>query len=30
MGERFQVIGLTRGLDRSLSGFGLRDLAHRL
>lgn len=30
MGERFQVIGLTRGLDRSLSGFSLRDLAHRL
>jgi SAM-dependent MidA family methyltransferase len=30
MGERFQVMGLGRGLDRPLSGFGLQDLRHRL
>ena len=27
MGERFKVIGLTRGLDQPLRGFSLRDLA---
>ncbi|MGD8574833.1 MAG: SAM-dependent methyltransferase [Gammaproteobacteria bacterium] len=30
MGERFKVIGLQRGLDTLPSGFGFRDLAHRL
>jgi SAM-dependent MidA family methyltransferase len=32
MGERFQVMALTRGLDTadSLRGFSLRDLSHRL
>ncbi len=30
MGERFQVIALTRGLSQSLMGFGFRDLRSRL
>jgi SAM-dependent MidA family methyltransferase len=30
MGQRFQVMALTRGLDRSMRGFTLRDLRHRL
>ncbi len=30
MGERFKVIGLSRGMDRCLSGFGMRDLTHTL
>ena len=30
MGERFQVMALTRGLDSSMRGFALRDLRHRL
>lgn len=30
MGERFQVMALTRGLDIPLRGFSLRDLRHRL
>ena len=30
MGERFQVMGLGRGLDESLAGFSLLDLSHRL
>jgi SAM-dependent MidA family methyltransferase len=30
MGERFQVLGLSRGLDVPLVGFGLRDLRERL
>lgn len=30
MGERFHAIALTRGLDLALSGFRLRDFAHRL
>ncbi len=30
MGERFQVIALTKGLDFPLRGFALRDLTHRL
>ncbi|MDX1610414.1 MAG: SAM-dependent methyltransferase [Halofilum sp. (in: g-proteobacteria)] len=30
MGERFNVIGFSRGLDRPLSGFDLNDLSHRL
>ncbi|MGD9388796.1 MAG: SAM-dependent methyltransferase [Gammaproteobacteria bacterium] len=30
MGERFRVIGLSRGLGPALDGFGLLDLANRL
>jgi SAM-dependent MidA family methyltransferase len=30
MGEKFKVIGLTRGFDDSLSGFGLMSQLHRL
>jgi SAM-dependent MidA family methyltransferase len=30
MGERFQVLGLSRGLDSPLLGFGLRDRRDRL
>jgi SAM-dependent MidA family methyltransferase len=30
MGERFQVMGLGRGLDLALNGFSLLDLSHRL
>jgi SAM-dependent MidA family methyltransferase len=30
MGERFKVIALTRGYDRPLSGFAIRDLAASL
>jgi SAM-dependent MidA family methyltransferase len=30
MGERFKVLGLARGLDIPLDGFGLRDLAATL
>jgi SAM-dependent MidA family methyltransferase len=30
MGEAFKVLGLTRGLDRPLRGFGLRDRRGRL
>ena len=30
MGERFQVIGFSRGLDFALQGFTLEDLSHRL
>jgi SAM-dependent MidA family methyltransferase len=30
MGERFKVIGLTRGFERPLRGFGVRDLAATL
>lgn len=30
MGERFQVMGLGRGLDRDPAGFSLRDLRYRL
>ncbi len=30
MGERFQALALTRGLDRPLRGFALRDLRGRL
>lgn len=30
MGERFKVIGLTRGCDGPLAGFALRDLSDRL
>lgn len=30
MGERFKVIGLSRGLDHRLSGFAMRDLTHTL
>ena len=30
MGERFQVMGLGRGLDREPRGFSLRDLRYRL
>jgi SAM-dependent MidA family methyltransferase len=30
MGERFKVIGLTKGFDRPLSGFSVRDLAAAL
>jgi len=30
MGESFKVVGLTRGLDVPLMGFGLRDLRDRL
>ncbi len=30
MGERFQVLGLVRGIDEALMGFSLRDLRGRL
>jgi SAM-dependent MidA family methyltransferase len=30
MGEKFQVMGLGRGLERPLRGFSLQDLRHRL
>lgn len=30
MGERFKVIGLCRGVEHRLSGFGMRDLTHTL
>lgn len=30
MGERFRVMGLSRGLGPALAGFGVRDLANRL
>lgn len=30
MGERFKVIGFTRGMEELLSGFALRDLSHTL
>jgi len=30
MGEKFKVIGLTRGFDEGLSGFGLMSQLHRL
>lgn len=30
MGERFNVIGFSRGLDAPLCGFSLNDLSHRL
>ncbi len=30
MGEKFKVIGLSRGLDEGLSGFGLMSQLHRL
>jgi SAM-dependent MidA family methyltransferase len=30
MGEKFQVMGLGRGLDQPLRGFSLQDLRHRL
>ena len=30
MGERFKVLGLTRGLKQPLIGFGVRDLSDRL
>ncbi|MDX1381504.1 MAG: SAM-dependent methyltransferase, partial [Xanthomonadales bacterium] len=30
MGERFQVMALSRGIDAPLSGFATRDLRHRL
>lgn len=30
MGERFKVIGFSKGLEQSLGGFALRDLAHTL
>ena len=30
MGERFQVMGLGRGLDFPLAGFSLQDLSYRL
>jgi len=30
MGERFQVMALTRGLNLDLRGFSVRDLSHRL
>jgi SAM-dependent MidA family methyltransferase len=30
MGERFQVMGLGRGLEDPLRGFSLQDLRHRL
>jgi len=30
MGERFKAIGFVRGIDATLLGFALRDLAHRL
>jgi len=30
MGEKFQVMGLSRELDMTMSGFSLLDLSHRL
>jgi SAM-dependent MidA family methyltransferase len=30
MGERFKVLGLQRGFDAPLRGFGVRDLCERL
>ena len=30
MGERFKVIGFSKGLEQALGGFALRDLAHTL
>ena len=30
MGERFKVIGLTKGMDTSMKGFDVRDLSSRL
>ena len=30
MGERFKAIGFSKDLERTLGGFGLRDLAHTL
>ena len=30
MGERFKVLGLSRGIEGTLTGFGLRDLSSRL
>lgn len=30
MGERFKVIGLSKGLDENIPGFGLRDFRYRL
>ena len=30
MGERFKVIGLSRGVEQSLRGFSVRDLAATL
>ena len=30
MGEKFSVIGFSKGLERPLCGFGQRDLSHRL
>ncbi len=30
MGERFQAMALSRGMQEELSGFSLRDLSHRL
>ncbi len=30
MGERFKVLGLTRGMDRPLCGFAMRDMRERL
>lgn len=30
MGEKFSVIGFSKGLEQPLSGFGQRDLSHRL
>jgi SAM-dependent MidA family methyltransferase len=30
MGERFQVMALTRGMKQPMRGFALRDLSHRL
>jgi SAM-dependent MidA family methyltransferase len=30
MGEKFNVIGFSKGLDHTLTGFALRDLSHRL
>lgn len=30
MGEKFSVIGFSKGLDRPLAGFSRRDLSHRL
>ena len=30
MGERFKVIGLAKGYDAPLRGFGVRDLQHTL
>ena len=30
MGEQFKVLGLTKGMDRPLIGFGMRDQRERL